>query len=121
MAAGRAAGCDPALSAGDLLNALADAAEAANRAISGLTSDPDADHVTGTTLTAMVVAGSHLALYLLCSDGVSAVIPDNDIRRVLCMAADPENAVSELTALVHGAGAPDNVSCVVADIDPVPA
>jgi len=185
---------DPALSAGDLLNALADAAEAANRAIGGLTSDPDAGHATGTTLTAMVVAGSHLALvhigdsrayllrdaellqithddtmvqamvdegrlaeeeaashpqralllraldgrpatapqmrlhqprpgdrYLLCSDGVSVVIPDKDIQRVLSTAADPENAVAELMALVHGAGAPDNVSCVVADIDPVPA
>jgi protein phosphatase len=184
----------PALSAGDVLNALADAAEAANRAIGGLTSDPDADQETGTTLTAMVVAGSHLALvhigdsrayllrdrelfqitrddtvvqamvdegrlakdeaashpqramllraldgrpatapetrlhqpspgdrYLLCSDGVSAVIPENDIQRVLSAAADPENAVAELMALVHGAGAPDNVSCVVADIDPVPA
>jgi protein phosphatase len=184
----------PPLSAGDLLNALADAAEAANQAIGGLTADPDGDQTTGTTLTAMVVTGSQLALvhigdsrayllragellqitrddtmvqamvdegrltweeaashpqralllraldgrpasapemrlhqpspgdrYLLCSDGVSAVIPEDDIQRVLSAAADPENAVAKLMALVHGAGAPDNVSCVVADIDPVPA
>jgi protein phosphatase len=184
----------PALSAGDLLNALSDAAEAANRAIGGLTQDPDAGPVTGTTLTAMVVAGSQLALvhigdsrayllrdgelfqithddtvvqamvdegrltrdeaashpqramllraldgqpatapktrlhqprsgdrYLLCSDGVSAVIQDSDIQRVLSAAADPDKAAAELVALVHDAGAPDNVSCVVADIGSVPA
>ncbi|MGH3246587.1 MAG: PP2C family protein-serine/threonine phosphatase [Trebonia sp.] len=59
--------------------------------------------------------------YLLCSDGVSAVIPDSDIQRVLSTAADPDNAAEELMALVHGAGAPDNASCVIADIDPAPA
>lgn len=57
-------------------------------------------------------------MVVLCSDGVSAVIPDNDLQRVLSTAADPEEAVTELMTLVHGAGAPDNVSCVVADIDP---
>jgi protein phosphatase len=182
----------PALSAGDLLNALADAAEAANRAIGGLAPDPDAALPTGTTLTAMVVAGSHLALvhigdsrayllrdgelfqithddtvvqvmvdegrltreeaashpqramlmraldgrpatapkmhlhrpspgdrYLLCSDGVSAVLSEGDIQHVLGTSADPDSAAASLMALVHAAGAPDNVSCVVADIDPV--
>ena len=44
--------------------------------------------------------------YLLCSDGVSAVIPDNGIQRVLSAAADPENAVAELMALVDRAGDP---------------
>ena len=184
----------PPLSAGDLLNALADAARAANQAIGGLAADPDAGPATGTTLTAMVVAGSHLALvhigdsrayllrggelfqitrddtlvqamvdegrltreeaashpqralllraldgrratapqmdlhqprpgdrYLLCSDGVSAVICDDDIQRVLSTAADPDDAAAELMTLVHGAGAPDNASCVVADIGPDPA
>ena len=196
---------DPALTAGELLNALTDAAEAANRAISGLApaghADPDAEPdpaagaqlPTGTTLTAMVVGASDLALvhigdsraylrrdgelfqishdhtvvqamvdegrltraeaashpqramllraldgrapsspdvrlhralpgdrYLLCSDGVWPVLADDDLRRVLCTAADPEAAVAELVALVHRAGAPDNVSCVVADVDPFP-
>lgn len=184
----------PPLSAGDLLNALADAAGAANQAIGALVPERDDGLGTGTTLTAMVVTGSHLALvhigdsrayllragelfqithddtlvqamvdegrltkeeaashpqralllraldgrpaavpemrlhqaspgdrYLLCSDGVSAVIPDDDIKRVLSAGADPEDAAAELMALVHGAGAPDNISCVVADIDPVPA
>ena len=53
--------------------------------------------------------------YLLCSDGVSAVIPDNDIQRVLSVAADPENAAAELMALVHGAGAPDNVTVLIVE------
>jgi protein phosphatase len=56
--------------------------------------------------------------YLLCSDGISAVLSDSDIQRVLSSAPDPDNAVAQLMALVHQAGAPDNVSCVVADIDP---
>lgn len=181
---------DPAWSAGDVLNALADAAEAANRAIGGLDLDPEAARFTGTTLTAMAVRGSQLALvhigdsraymlragelfqvthdhtvvqglvddgrltmeeaashpermllvrcldgrsvvdvdmrlhqpepadrYLLCSDGLSSVIPDDDLRRVLSTAADPEAAVMQLLTLVREAGAPDNVSCVVAEID----
>jgi protein phosphatase len=57
----------------------------------------------------------------LCSDGVSAVIADDGIRRVLSTAAGPEIAAAKLMTLVHRAGAPDNLSCVVADIDPDPA
>jgi PPM family protein phosphatase len=54
--------------------------------------------------------------YLLCSDGLSAVVPTGDVRRVLTSADDPEQAVRELIALANGAGGPDNVSCVVADV-----
>jgi PPM family protein phosphatase len=54
--------------------------------------------------------------YLLCSDGLSSVVPDEDVREVVAAAAGPEQAVRELVALAHRAGAPDNVACVVADV-----
>ncbi|MDX3227140.1 MerR family transcriptional regulator [Streptomyces sp. ME19-01-6] len=54
--------------------------------------------------------------YLLCSDGLSAVVPTDAVRQVLTSADDPEQAVRELIALANRAGGPDNVSCVVADV-----
>ncbi|MFE1207095.1 MerR family transcriptional regulator [Streptomyces sp. NPDC058762] len=54
--------------------------------------------------------------YLLCSDGLPTVVPDGEIQRVLTDAPEPERAVRELVALANGAGGPDNVSCVVADV-----
>lgn len=53
--------------------------------------------------------------YLLCSDGLFTVVRPEDIRRVLRTAAEPEDAVRELIALVLAAGGPDNVACAVAD------
>jgi protein phosphatase len=54
--------------------------------------------------------------FLLCSDGLSSVVPDADVRGVLAGTPEPEHAVDALVALAHDAGAPDNVSCVVADV-----
>jgi protein phosphatase len=54
--------------------------------------------------------------YLLCSDGLSTVVPTRDIHRVLSGISEPEQAVRELIALANGSGGPDNVSCVVADV-----
>ncbi|MEU7314258.1 MerR family transcriptional regulator [Streptomyces sp. NPDC007083] len=54
--------------------------------------------------------------YLLCSDGLSAVVSAAEIGRVLARSTRPEEAVRELVALANGAGGPDNVSCVVADV-----
>jgi protein phosphatase len=60
--------------------------------------------------------------YLLCSDGLSTVVPTAEIRRVLTEVTDPERAVRDLVALANGLGGPDNVSCVVADVfTPEPA
>ena len=183
-----------AVQAGDLLNALEDAAHQANRAVHEL-----AGEEAGTTLTAMLWAGSRLALvhigdsrayllrdgglfqithdhtlvqsmvddgrlsleeaachpqrslllhaldgrtvfapdlllrdarlgdrYLLCSDGLSTVVPEPELRRVVSTVEDPAEAVRELVALANANGGPDNVSCVVADVveparSPVPA
>ncbi|MFH9423649.1 hypothetical protein [Streptomyces sp. NPDC017529] len=38
------------------------------------------------------------------------------VRDVPGTVADPARAVRELVAPAHGAGAPDNVGCVVADV-----
>jgi serine/threonine protein phosphatase PrpC len=54
--------------------------------------------------------------YLLASDGLSAVVSDSDIARIVSTVPEPEDAVRELVDLARAAGAPDNVSCVVADV-----
>lgn len=54
--------------------------------------------------------------YLLCSDGLSAVVPTAEIRRALTQIPHPEQAVRDLVALANASGGPDNVSCVVADV-----
>ncbi|MFJ5848567.1 MerR family transcriptional regulator [Streptomyces sp. NPDC092903] len=54
--------------------------------------------------------------YLLCSDGLSAVVAGTELARVLAGADGPGTAVRELLALAAAAGAPDNVACAVADV-----
>ena len=54
--------------------------------------------------------------YLLCSDGLSGVVPDGAIAEVLRTVPDPTAAVTALVDLALEAGAPDNVTAVVADV-----
>ncbi|WP_030816227.1 MerR family transcriptional regulator [Streptomyces sp. NRRL F-2799] len=54
--------------------------------------------------------------YLLCSDGLTGVVPDARIRELLAAAPDPETAVRSLVDAANAAGGPDNVSCVVGDV-----
>ncbi|MGI5478683.1 protein phosphatase 2C domain-containing protein [Streptomyces lavendofoliae] len=54
--------------------------------------------------------------YLLCSDGLSTVVPTHEIHRLLSEISEPEQAVRELVAHANGSGGPDNVSCVIADV-----
>lgn len=54
--------------------------------------------------------------YLLCSDGLSTVVPDARIRHLLTTAPSPDTAVHALIDAANEAGGPDNVSCVVADV-----
>ncbi|WP_037672158.1 MerR family transcriptional regulator [Streptomyces griseus] len=75
-------------------------------------------------LTGGAAAGPDLRLhdahpgdrYLLCSDGLSAVVPDDRIRDLLTASPDPDQAVRSLIGAANDAGGPDNVSCVVADL-----
>ncbi|MFH7336079.1 protein phosphatase 2C domain-containing protein [Streptomyces sp. KHY 26] len=50
--------------------------------------------------------------YLLCSDGLTEAVPDARIRELLASGSGPR----ELVAAALSAGAPDNVTCVVADL-----
>jgi len=53
--------------------------------------------------------------YLLCSDGLSGVVSEATLREVL-MVGSPDDAVDTLIDLALRGGAPDNVTCVVADV-----
>ncbi|HEV7652191.1 MAG TPA: MerR family transcriptional regulator [Actinophytocola sp.] len=55
--------------------------------------------------------------YLLCSDGLHRVLDDDTLRSVLTTVPEPEDAVGRLVELANEGGGPDNVSCVVADIE----
>lgn len=54
--------------------------------------------------------------YLLCSDGLSTVVADEELRRLLGSAPAPDAAVRSLVEAAIDGGGPDNVSCVVADV-----
>ncbi|MFI1483525.1 MerR family transcriptional regulator [Streptomyces sp. NPDC020747] len=54
--------------------------------------------------------------YLLCSDGLSAVVPEATIRDTLTAAPSPAEAAQALVRAANDSGGPDNVSCVVADL-----
>ena len=186
---------ESAESPGDLLNALSDAVTAATTSLRGRTeSDPEFEG-SGSTLTAMLLAGSRLALvhigdtrayllrdgglfqitqdhsvvqslidadrltpeeawshpqralllkafgaadadaatpdlslhdarpgdrYLLCSDGLTSVVPAATIRETLTRNSTPEEAVQHLIALANEAGGPDNIACAIADITTAP-
>jgi protein phosphatase len=53
--------------------------------------------------------------YLLCSDGLSDYVAESDIADAL-QAPDADTACGRLIDLALNAGAPDNVTCVVADV-----
>ncbi|MEU9957109.1 MerR family transcriptional regulator [Streptomyces sp. NPDC050982] len=54
--------------------------------------------------------------YLLCSDGLSAVVSEDTIRDTLTAASAPAEAARALVRAANDSGGPDNVSCVVADL-----
>lgn len=53
---------------------------------------------------------------LLCSDGLSGPVADADIARTLQTAASPQEAAESLVQQALDAGAPDNVTVLVADV-----
>jgi protein phosphatase len=59
--------------------------------------------------------------YLLCTDGLHAVVSDADIMAAMTAAADPEQVVGDLIGLAKAAGGPDNIACAVADIQDLQA
>ncbi|WP_084265122.1 PP2C family protein-serine/threonine phosphatase [Actinomadura macra] len=59
--------------------------------------------------------------FLLCSDGVFGYVPHEAIRSAVAGSAEPERVVARLIDLANGAGGPDNITCVVADVLPASA
>lgn len=53
--------------------------------------------------------------FLLCSDGLSGVLTTDELRELLS-GGDPTGTVTSLVERALEAGAPDNVTCVVADL-----
>ncbi len=54
--------------------------------------------------------------YLLCSDGLSGFVAHDTIAEILADGARPEETADRLIELALRAGAPDNVTVIVADI-----
>ncbi len=54
--------------------------------------------------------------YLICSDGLTGVLNGEAISQVLSAAREPDRAVAELIRLAREAGAPDDVTVIVADV-----
>jgi hypothetical protein len=54
--------------------------------------------------------------WMLCSDGLSGFVPDNEIAEVLISVATPQDAVERLVSMSMRAGSTDNITVVVADV-----
>ena len=54
--------------------------------------------------------------YLICSDGLPVAVSDEQILQALVAVAEPADAVLALIDLAIRGGAPDNVTCIVADV-----
>ncbi|GHF62622.1 protein phosphatase [Amycolatopsis bartoniae] len=54
--------------------------------------------------------------YLICSDGLSDVLPPELIAETLRQVTDPDEVVQKLVELANAGGGPDNITCVVADV-----
>jgi len=54
---------------------------------------------------------------LLCSDGLTGMVDDAEIERILATSPTPQTAVATLIAAANDAGGQDNITAVVVDID----
>jgi len=55
---------------------------------------------------------------LLCSDGLTGMVPDHAIARILHEASDPAEAAWSLVEAANAAGGHDNTTVAVVDVDP---
>jgi PPM family protein phosphatase len=53
---------------------------------------------------------------LLCSDGLTSMVPDRRIEEILTDESDPQRAGDRLIALANEAGGEDNITVVIVDI-----
>jgi len=59
--------------------------------------------------------------YLICSDGLTAVLDDEMVGEVLRSETDRAAAVARFVRLANAGGGPDNITCIVADLVDAPA
>ncbi|MFZ5470326.1 MAG: Stp1/IreP family PP2C-type Ser/Thr phosphatase [Myxococcota bacterium] len=55
-------------------------------------------------------------VYLLCSDGLSGMVPDPQMQEVLAHTRELDKACAQLIDMANAAGGSDNVTCVLARI-----
>lgn len=63
--------------------------------------------------TVEITAGDRV---LLCSDGLTSMIPDDDVHRILASGDGPQPTAEALVAAALDAGGQDNVTAVVLDV-----
>ncbi|MCA1222764.1 Stp1/IreP family PP2C-type Ser/Thr phosphatase [Streptomyces sp. 8L] len=71
------------------------------------------DHVEPDLSIREVRAGDR---YLICSDGLSAVVSHQTIEEALADYQGPQETVQRLIELALRGGGPDNITCIVADV-----
>lgn len=54
--------------------------------------------------------------WLLCTDGLSALVSRPTLSKTLKEVSDPGECADQMVSLALAAGAPDNVTCIVADV-----
>ncbi|NUT36131.1 MAG: serine/threonine-protein phosphatase [Hamadaea sp.] len=59
--------------------------------------------------------------FLLCSDGLSDIVTDHSIARAMLSQAEVQQCAEQLVKLALQAGAPDNVTVIIADVVAVEA
>lgn len=74
-------------------------------------------HGAGVSPTYRVVTPREGDRYLLCSDGLSDYVADPEIVQTLRAERDLQGCADRLVELALAAGAPDNVSVILADIE----
>src|SRR5439155_7926572 len=57
---------------------------------------------------------------LLCSDGLSGMVSDQAIERILASSEEPQEAAGRLVEAANQAGGVDNITALVLDVDEVP-
>lgn len=74
-------------------------------------------HGAGISPTYSVVTPHEGDRYLLCSDGLSDYVDDESIAQTLREQSDLKRCAQQLVQLALAAGAPDNVSVILADVE----
>lgn len=67
------------------------------------------------------LALDHPCAFVLCSDGLSDMVPERDLERIVLEHwDDPASAVSELIREANSGGGHDNITAIVVRVDPAP-